>query len=67
MAEYLPRLSWDSWGTAGCSKTMGTASVMVSASCKPMASKGVVGHLSCLFRLCYLVGCAVRAARTQTV
>lgn len=56
------------WLVHGAGCKMGTASVMVSASCKPMASKGVVvGHLSCLFRLCYLVGCAGGAARTQTI
>lgn len=61
-AEYLPRLSWGSWGTAGCSKTTGTLSVMVSASCKLRASKGVVfGRLSCLPWLSRLVGCAVTA------
>lgn len=58
-AEYLPRLSWGSRGTAGCSQTTGAVSVMVSASCKLMASKGaVLGPLSCLPWLSHLVGCA---------
>lgn len=46
-AEYLPRPSWDSWGTAGCSK-MVELWVTAAASCKLRGSGTGAPELSAL-------------------